>query len=45
MDRGTWKATVHEFAESDMTEQLSLSHHIYVESKKRVYMNFSIKHK
>ena len=20
MDRGTWKATVHEFAESDMTE-------------------------
>ena len=26
MDRGVWQATVHGFAESDMTEQLTLTH-------------------
>ena len=26
MDRGTWRTTVHGFAELDMTEQLSIAH-------------------
>ena len=29
MDGGTWRATVHEVTESDMTEQLSNSIYIY----------------
>ena len=28
MDRGTWQATVHGAAESDMTEQLSIHTHV-----------------
>ena len=30
MDRGAWWATVHAVAESNMTEQLTLSHCIYM---------------
>ena len=30
MDRGAWRATVHAVAESNMNEQLTLSHCIYV---------------
>ena len=34
MDRGAWRAAVHDFAESDMTEQLtrSLSHFLLLTS-------------
>ena len=35
LDRGAWRATVHAVAESNMTEQLTLSHCIYVLS---IYM-------
>ena len=31
MDRGVWQATVHRVAESDATEQLSLSLHFYIQ--------------
>ena len=32
MDRGAWQAVVHEVAESDMTEQLTLSFFIFMHS-------------
>ena len=32
MDRGAWQAVVHEVAESDMTEQLTLSFFIFTHS-------------
>ena len=33
MNRGTWQATVHGVAESDMTEQLSTEQHSYIISR------------
>ena len=33
MDRGAWQTTVHAVAESDMTEQLSTAHGIFLFSE------------
>ena len=40
MDRGAWWATVHEVAELDMTEKLSM--HVYKLSEVKHYLKLSV---